>query len=135
MKNFIVYTENGQITKTGQCADNDFYLQGKNVIEGIADDSTQYIENKQIVNMPTKPEGAAYFNYDTKQWVLDYPTQKAIVKRQRDTLLYESDWTQIPNNPLTLAKQEEWAVYRQQLRDITQQSGYPFNVIWPTQPE
>jgi two-component sensor histidine kinase len=35
----------------------------------------------------------------------------------------------------TEQKQQEWAVYRQNLRDITSQSGYPFNVIWPTKPE
>lgn len=135
MKNYIVYELNGQITKTGQCVDFDFNLQGQNVIEGFANDATQYIVNKQIVNMPPKPDGAAYFDYDKKQWVLDYPTQEAIVKKQRDELLYKSDWTQISNNPLTPAKQEEWAIYRQQLRDITQQPGYPFNVVWPTKPE
>lgn len=33
-------------------------------------------------------------------------------------LLYESDWTQIPNNPLTPEYSAEWAVYRQELRDF-----------------
>lgn len=135
MKNYIVYSDNGQILKTGQCQDNDFDLQGLNVIEGIANDATQYIKNNQIINMPSKQDGAAYFDYDIKQWVLDYSTQENIVKLQRDKLLYESDWTQIPNGPLTIEQQESWAVYRQQLRDITSQSGYPFNVIWPTKPE
>jgi hypothetical protein len=32
--------------------------------------------------------------------------------------LSESDWTQIPNNPLTLEYSAEWAVYRQQLREF-----------------
>lgn len=54
---------------------------------------------------------------------------------QRNELLYASDWTQIPNNPLTAEKQQEWAVYRQELRDITIQAGYPFNIVWPVQPE
>lgn len=133
MKNFIVYLDNGEITKTGKCSDFDFYLQGQNVIEGIADDATQYIENKQVVNMPLKPNGAAYFNYDTKQWVLDYPSQEIIVKKQRDELLYQSDWTQLPDVPINTKTQ--WATYRQELRDITSQSGYPFDVIWPTKPE
>lgn len=34
------------------------------------------------------------------------------------SLLYESDWTQIPNNPLTPEYSAEWAVYRQELRDF-----------------
>lgn len=54
---------------------------------------------------------------------------------QRNVLLYESDWTQIPNNPLTQEQQTAWAVYRQELRDISQQEGYPYNVVWPTPPQ
>lgn len=34
------------------------------------------------------------------------------------TLLYGSDWTQIPNNPLTPEYSAEWAIYRQELRDF-----------------
>lgn len=135
MKNYIVYLDSGKIIKTGQCIDSDFHLQGENVIEGIANDSSQYILNGNIVNMPPKPKEESFFDYEKKQWVLDFSLQKQLIKNQRDKFLYSCDWTQIPNNPLTPAKQEEWAVYRQQLRDITQQSGYPFNVIWPTQPE
>jgi hypothetical protein len=56
------------------------------------------------------------------------------VKVKRDALLYASDWTQIPNNPLTAEQQQLWVVYRQELRDVTTQSGYPFNVVWPTAP-
>lgn len=135
MKNYIVYLDNGCITKTGLCSEKDFYLQGKNVIEGNADDSCQYIENGQVVDMPAKPDGEAYFDFDSKQWEPDFAQQSSLVKNQRDQLLSQSDWTQIPNNPLTPAKQQEWAVYRQELRDITSQSGYPFNVIWPVQPK
>ena len=135
MKNFIVYEHSGKILRTGTCLNADFSLQGENVIEGLANYENQYIENNLIVNMPPKPNGAAYFNYDTKQWVLDYPSQELSVKFQRDDLLYKSDWTQIPNNPLTAEQQQAWAVYRQELRDITSQSGYPFNVIWPTPPQ
>lgn len=135
MKNYILYSDNGQILRTGVCADNDFNLQGQNVIEGNANDSTQYIQDNKIINMPPKPDGAAYFDYGIKQWILDYPAQEQIIKKQRDYLLYQSDWTQIQNNPLTPEKQEEWAIYRQQLRDITEQAGYPFDVVWPTKPE
>ena len=34
------------------------------------------------------------------------------------TSLFESDWTQIPNNPLTPEYSAEWAIYRQELRDF-----------------
>lgn len=63
------------------------------------------------------------------------PSASILVLIQRQELLQQSDWTQIPNNPLTVEKQEAWADYRQQLRDITLQPGYPNNVIWPTPPQ
>lgn len=53
--------------------------------------------------------------------------------RKRDGLLASSDWTQLPDVPL--ATNETWATYRQALRDITQQPGYPFNIIWPQAPQ
>lgn len=133
MKNYIVYLDNGKITKTGQCSDSDFSLQGQKVIEGTANDSTQYIQNGQVVDMPSKPDGAAYFDYDTKNWVQDSLAQEAAVKNQRNILLSESDWTQLPD--VQIHTKQAWAMYRQELRDVTTQPGYPFNVIWPTKPE
>ena len=54
----------------------------------------------------------------------------AIARSKRNNLLTKSDWTQLPNNPLTSEKQEEWAVYRQQLRDMLETIPYAF----PTAP-
>lgn len=50
----------------------------------------------------------------------------------RNQLLAESDWTQLSD--VTLANKEEWAAYRQTLRDITSQVGYPWEVQWPYAP-
>ena len=53
------------------------------------------------------------------------------IRQQRNQLLTASDWTQIPD--CTVDKQA-WATYRQALRDITNQSGFPTDVVWPTKP-
>ena len=53
------------------------------------------------------------------------------VRQQRDQLLKDSDWTQVKD---VSVNQEQWATYRQALRDITTQEGFPFNTIWPTKP-
>ncbi len=58
--------------------------------------------------------------------------QASSVRGQRDSLLVQSDWTQgkdIPDNVSST-----WAVYRQALRDIPGQTGFPWVVEWPTQP-
>jgi hypothetical protein len=53
------------------------------------------------------------------------------IRAQRNKLIAESDWTQ--NRDVVLSNDEEWAAYRQSLRDITTQSD-PSNIIWPTPP-
>lgn len=54
------------------------------------------------------------------------------VRSQRDSLLAASDWTQVPDAPVD---QAAWRTYRQALRDITTQSGFPHEVTWPVKPE
>jgi hypothetical protein len=55
-------------------------------------------------------------------------------RTQRDKLLAESDWTQLPDSPLSGAGKAAWAAYRQALRDISDQSGFPEEIIWPEMP-
>lgn len=53
------------------------------------------------------------------------------VRQQRNALLVACDWTQLPDAPVD---QTAWAAYRQALRDVTDQEGFPANVIWPVPP-
>lgn len=57
------------------------------------------------------------------------------VKFKRDKLLAESDWIALKDVKLSKEKYAAWAEYRQKLRDITKQEGYPTNVIFPDKPE
>lgn len=52
-------------------------------------------------------------------------------RQKRSALLSASDWTQLPDAPLTDAKRQAWSTYRQALRDITAQAGFPWNITWP----
>ncbi len=54
------------------------------------------------------------------------------VRSRRAQLLAASDWTQLPDVPL--ATKQAWAAYRQALRDITEQPGFPHSVVWPEPP-
>ena len=54
------------------------------------------------------------------------------VRAERNAKLEASDWTQVADAPVDKAA---WATYRQALRDITSQSGFPWTIDWPTQPE
>lgn len=52
---------------------------------------------------------------------------------QRLEELRASDWTQLPDSPLSSEKKAEWAAYRQAWRDITISENYPFGVL-PVKP-
>lgn len=55
------------------------------------------------------------------------------VRALRNTRLENCDWTQLPDAPLSNIEMQQWASYRQALRDITTQPD-PFNIVWPTKP-
>jgi hypothetical protein len=57
--------------------------------------------------------------------------KEAEVRQQRNELLSACDWTQLPDSP---ADHEAWATYRQELRDVTAQAGFPWDVVWPETP-
>jgi len=57
-------------------------------------------------------------------------TQWNVVRSQRNQMLKDSDWTQLPDSPV---EKQSWSIYRQELRDITKQVD-PFNIIWPKIP-
>ena len=57
-----------------------------------------------------------------------------LVRDKRSVLLDSSDWTQLPDVPMSDEKISEWGAYRQDLRDITTQAN-PATVSWPTPPE
>ena len=54
------------------------------------------------------------------------------VREQRDALLKDSDWTQVSDAPVD---QQAWKDYRQALRDVPEQEGFPTDINWPTKPE
>jgi len=53
-------------------------------------------------------------------------------RKKRNELLAASDWTQVADAPVD---KTAWAAYRQELRDVTSQETFPFEVTWPVAPE
>ena len=54
------------------------------------------------------------------------------MRKERNKLLSDSDWTQVSDAPVD---HQAWADYRQALRDVPQQDGFPSEVEWPTPPQ
>jgi len=65
--------------------------------------------------------------------IAEQPAKEARTKRDR--LLTESDWVTIRATDTGTAVPTEWQTYRQALRDITEQTGFPENIEWPEKPE
>lgn len=57
------------------------------------------------------------------------------VRDKRDKLLEACDYLMALDYPLSTAAREQWREYRQALRDIPQQEGFPNAVEWPTKPQ
>lgn len=64
----------------------------------------------------------------------DYNTTSNFIKDKRTALLSEVDYLFFPDYPLTDECKAEFVVYRQILRDIPEQEGFPYDVIWPKKP-
>ena len=58
--------------------------------------------------------------------------QAAAVRTDRNARLADCDWTQVADAPVDKAA---WATYRQELRDITSQPGFPWEITWPAAPQ
>jgi len=57
--------------------------------------------------------------------------QATSVRQQRDDKLSKCDWTQVADAPVDKAA---WATYRQALRDLPKEAGFPWDMTWPTEP-
>lgn len=65
--------------------------------------------------------------------VIDEPADPAVaVRNRRNGLLSDTDWTQLSDSPAL--NDDAWTTYRQQLRDIPLQDGFPNDVTWPVVP-
>ena len=88
-------------------------------------------KNVNGTRIPLSPQEELEFDAQEAAWAAGADVRAAEeVRKDRNALLVASDWTQVADAPVD---QGAWAVYRQELREITSQEGFPDNIIWPTQ--
>jgi len=56
-------------------------------------------------------------------------------RAERNKKLAACDWTQLADSPLTDEQKTAWGTYRQALRDVPAQDGFPWEITWPSEPE
>ncbi len=78
-----------------------------------------------------------YYTWQDASWKFEPAGFAALIRQQRNELLKETDWLQLPDAPITNEKKAEWATYRQALRDVPANSvskTHANDVVWPTPP-
>lgn len=102
-------------------------------------DATSFINEKywdgvQWQPKPEKPNG--FYDWTAEAtWVFNSEAFLSQVRSKRNTLLFQSDWTQLPDSNVDSAA---WATYRQALRDfpstIDPSTASLEDLVWPTSP-
>ena len=83
-------------------------------------------------NVPFTPEEEAEWDAMEAEYAAGADDRAAAeIRTERDAKLTESDWTQVADAPVD---QAAWATYRQELRDVPAQTGFPNEVTWPVAP-
>lgn len=90
---------------------------------------------KLVASIPYIKDGMAYtvmVEPKTQEELdADYQAKAAAVRTQRNRLLSECDWTQLADAQVDKVV---WATYRQALRDVPSQDGFPDTITWPDKP-
>lgn len=60
--------------------------------------------------------------------------QAKAVREDRNRRLADCDWTQFNDCPLSNTDKTKWATYRTELRNLPEQSGFPWDIVWPEEP-
>jgi len=117
-------------------------------LEGLGANQTNYVANNIIVNYTAeqqttkanKPTYSCSWNNTTFVWddtrTIEEQNSDAqeLAIATRDALLSQTDWIVIRAVDQGTSIPTDWQAYRQALRDITNQSGYPTNIVWPVAP-
>lgn len=93
------------------------------------------VEGQEVAN---NHDGGIGMQLTENGWIsLDQPVPMSwdIIRESRNLLLLESDWTVLPDSPLSEEKKQEWKTYRQSLRDITENFSDTNTIIWPSKPQ
>ena len=96
----------------------------------IVGDEPSHTEQQRVAGPQYVFDGAQVNRVFTVEAIPD-EEKAAQVRAERNEKLTSSDWTQMADAPVDKAA---WATYRQALRDITAQAGFPWIIEWPVTP-
>jgi hypothetical protein len=95
---------------------------------------TKYVLGPVFVDTTVEGVTTTALEHETAYKAQKDADQAKSVRQSRDDKLKETDWVVIKNLELNANIPGIWEVYRQALRDIPTQGGFPWTIVWPTQP-
>jgi len=85
-----------------------------------------YVDAEGVTHTASEQYEAYCFDKDAQQG--------QVVRDDRNKRLAECDWTQLADSPLDADAKLAWQLYRETLRMVPEQPGFPWNVEWPPVP-
>lgn len=128
---YLLHSASGAVFGSGECpdgSDTSHLAVGAALLvvpDLPADVRGLFVIDGEVVALPAP---STFHKWTDSGWVLSEPA----VRAHRSALLAACDWTQLPDVPT--ATREAWVPYRQRLRELPEQSGYPEVVNWPVPP-
>ena len=123
----------------GTCSASELPLQqfqGGTLKEGKATCSGHYYRDGVVLEFPEKPSAFHTWDWVTLAWFLDQVLAENIVREKRDGLLRNvvDSVNAVRWSAMDDADRSIWRTYRTALLNITDQTGFPFSIVWPTAP-
>lgn len=114
-------------------------LSGNELVKVVQEEHPQIDAKTQMAIQQDKPSlvngvwtlGWLVKTLSLEEQKIKQQNKANLVRSERNQKLVESDWTQLLDANVN---KTAWAAYRQALRDVPTQTGFPWNVTWPTQP-
>ena len=130
---YTVLDEQGNILRSQITQDPNFEV---GVQQRLVKDQTPDYDSltQYLVRVEPIPAGQDHVEYQIHNIVYTQQQLINMALNKRNARLQKSDWTQLPDVDLSQAEVSAWATYRQALRNITEQPGYPDNIDWPIAP-
>lgn len=116
---------------------NVLFFKNVETLPSEPDESQRYqYDLYRIDGLKNRPSLIDAIERDVEGWIsiakeTEYKKLADAVRFQRNLLLSETDWTQTADAPLDESEIERYRTYRQELRDIPEQPGFPYEVEWP----
>lgn len=136
MSNYSEIDSNGYVVRASICSNPQEYTPGtgNRLVLDIIPIPEKY---KRVSRVEPVPAESNQIEYVT-DWAFNHEDMCKVIRNERNLRMMKCDWVVLDDSSIKKNKPtlyQEWLDYRQALRDINLQSGFPYEVEWPIEPE